>query len=192
MIKVIITFLVVATVFAIGTIIYVILDILLSPRKREEPVEEPAPAPTVIVPEPIPEPVPIVVPVIVDHVDAEEANALLSDSDAIELAEYEECGNEGKQGIINLGVVSMVFEPNAVVTLEALKELKLIPKKVQRVKILADGILDKPLTVKAESFSVEAMKMIELTGGKVVILRTPEQLERLKARRERERLLNLS
>ena len=192
MIKVIITFLVVATVFAIGTIIYVILDILLSPRKREEPVEEPAPAPTVIVPEPIPEPVPIVVPVIVDHVDAEEANALLSDSDAIELAEYEECGNEGKQGIINLGVVSMVFEPNAVVTLDALKELKLISKKVQRVKILADGILDKPLTVKAESFSVEAMKMIELTGGKVVILRTPEQLERLKARRERERLLNLS
>lgn len=192
MIKVIITFLVVATVFAIGTIIYVILDILLSPRKREEPVEEPAPAPTVIVPEPIPEPVPVVVPVIVDHVDAEEANALLSDSDAIELAEYEECGNEGKQGIINLGVVSMVFEPNAVVTLEALKELKLISKKVQRVKILADGILDKPLTVKAESFSVEAMKMIELTGGRVVILRTPEQLERLKARRERERLLNLS
>ena len=192
MIKVIITFLVVAPVFAIGTIIYVILDILLSPRKREEPVEEPAPAPTVIVPEPIPEPVPVVVPVIVDHVDAEEANALLSDSDAIELAEYEECGNEGKQGIINLGVVSMVFEPNAVVTLEALKELKLISKKVQRVKILADGILDKPLTVKAESFSVEAMKMIELTGGRVVILRTPEQLERLKARRERERLLNLS
>lgn len=192
MIKVIITFLVVATVFAIGTIIYVILDILLSPRKREEPVEEPAPAPTVIVPEPIPEPVPVVVPVIVDHVDAEEANALLSDSDAIELAEYEECGNEGKQGIINLGVVSMVFEPNAVVTLDALKELKLISKKVQRVKILADGILDKPLTVKAESFSVEAMKMIELTGGRVVILRTPEQLERLKARRERERLLNLS
>lgn len=192
MITVIITFLVVATVFAIGTIVYVILDMLIPQIKKEEPVPEPTPAPPVIVPEPIPTPVPVVVPVIVDHVDAEEANALLSDSDAIELAEYEECGNEGKQGIINLGVISMVFEPNAVVTLEALKELKLIPKKVERVKILADGILDKPLTVKAESFSVEAMKMIELTGGKVVILRTPEHLERLKARRERERLLNLS
>ena len=39
-----------------------------------------------------------------------------------------------------------------------------------RVKILADGILNKPLTIKAESYSVQAIKMIELTGGTVIIL----------------------
>jgi large subunit ribosomal protein L15 len=102
----------------------------------------------------------------------------------MELADYEEGGNDGKQGIINIGAISAVFEPDAVVTIAALKELGLINKKVQRIKILADGILDKPLTVKAEAYSVQAIKMIELTGGKVIILRSPKEMERLQKLRE--------
>jgi ribosomal protein L18E len=39
------------------------------------------------------------------------------------------------------------------------------------MKVLADGILNKPLTIKSESYSIQAIKMIELTGGTVIILR---------------------
>jgi ribosomal protein L15 len=46
-----------------------------------------------------------------------------------------------------------------------------MPKKVGRMKVLADGELNKPLIVKAEDYSVQAIKMIELTGGTVIILK---------------------
>jgi ribosomal protein L15 len=55
--------------------------------------------------------------------------------------------------------------------LDELKAKKLVPAKTRRLKILAHGILSKPLTVKANSYSVQAIKMIELTGGTVVIRR---------------------
>ena len=41
---------------------------------------------------------------------------------------------------------------------------------VSFVKVLARGIIDKPLIVKAQDFSLDAAKMIQLTGGKVVLL----------------------
>ena len=180
-----IPFLIVATIFAIGSVAYVIYEILTTKKPRLVPSPEPA-----IIPEPIPEPepipVPIVIPEIVDHIDAIEADEMLADSAAMELADFEEGGCDGKQGIINIGVISMVFEPDSVVTIAALKELGLIHKKVQRIKILADGVLDKPLTVKAESYSVQAIKMIELTGGKVIILRSPKEMERLRKLREQQ------
>ena len=63
------------------------------------------------------------------------------------------------------------FNANDVVTLAVLKEKGLISPKIGKMKILADGILNKPLIVKSESYSIQAIKMIELTGGKVVILK---------------------
>ena len=57
------------------------------------------------------------------------------------------------------------------ITLAVLKEKGLVSKKVGKMKVLADGILNKPLTVKSESYSIQAIKMIELTGGKVIILK---------------------
>ncbi|MFR7881462.1 MAG: uL15 family ribosomal protein [Christensenellales bacterium] len=46
----------------------------------------------------------------------------------------------------------------------------MIDKNVCFVKVLARGIIDKPLIVKAQDFSLDAAKMIQLTGGKVVLL----------------------
>ena len=43
-----------------------------------------------------------------------------------------------------------------------------MPKNVIRLKVLARGILDKAITVEAHEFSIDAVKMIALTGGKVV------------------------
>ena len=173
-------FILFATVFAIGTLVYVFVDIILTIRKKMTsnvapqsvsvivPIPEPAPEPE---PEPEPEPVPIVIPE-VEKIDAVEADELITDEVAMAVAEVE----EGKAGVgfrayINIGVINDNFEPDEEVTLDAIKEKKLLPKKVQRIKILADGILDRPLKVKAESFSIQAIKMIELTGGKVIILK---------------------
>ncbi|MBE6661608.1 MAG: hypothetical protein E7605_09450 [Ruminococcaceae bacterium] len=78
---------------------------------------------------------------------------------------------EGQKGHINLGDVDAAFEAGDTVTLDILKQKGLVPKKIKRIKILADGELTKPLTVKAHSFSIQAIKMIELTGGMVIKLR---------------------
>ncbi len=98
---------------------------------------------------------------------------MISDETAEALIEVEEetekiFGN--KKAIINLDVISRNFEAGDTVTVNVLKEKKLIEKNVYFVKVLARGVLDKPLTVKAQDFSIDAAKMIELTGGRVVML----------------------
>ena len=52
-----------------------------------------------------------------------------------------------------------------------LKEKGLVTKKIGRLKVLADGELEKPLTIKAESFSGQAIQKIRLADGTVIILR---------------------
>ena len=75
-----------------------------------------------------------------------------------------------KKGIINIDTISRNFEAGDIVTVNSLKDKKLIDKNVCFVKVLARGIIDKPLIVKAQDFSLDAAKMIQLTGGKVVLL----------------------
>ena len=70
-----------------------------------------------------------------------------------------------------LGVLDQAFEANELVMLDILKGKGVLPKKTGRMKILAAGVLNKPLTVKAEGYSIQAIKMIELTGGTVIILK---------------------
>ena len=170
----IVIFLIIADILAIFSIVYVIIDLLFLRRKKDEEHEEQEMIVVpVVTPVPAPEPEPVVVPVvipIVDHVDAEEADELISDEVAMETVKYEWPAGKGKQGIINIGDLDKLFEPDSVITLPLLKELGLMPKKVKRIKILADGVLTKPLTIKAENYSVQAIKMIELTGGTVIIL----------------------
>ena len=169
----IVIFLIIADILAIFSIVYVILDVIFGRKKKEEHEEQEMIVVPVVAPVVAPEPEPVVVPVvipIVDHVDAEEADELLSDEVAMETVKYEWPAGKGKQGIINIGDLDKLFEPNSVITLPLLKELGLMPKKVKRIKILADGVLTKPLTIKAENYSVQAIKMIELTGGTVIIL----------------------
>ena len=173
----VIIFMIVATVFAIATLGYVAVDVVLEVRKSRRTrvkviVEPPVVEEEVIVVAPAAEePVVEVMPEIVEHIDAEEADAMISDALALETARYESGAGHGVQGIINIGVLDRNFETNDVITLAVLKEKGLVSKKVGRLKILADGILNKPLTVKSESYSIQAIKMIELTGGKVIILK---------------------
>ena len=166
----VIIFMIVATLFALATLGYVAVDVILEIRNKEEPNEEKKEEP-VVVATPIVDAAPEVMPEIVEHIDAEEADAMISDSLAMKTANYESGAGHGQQGIINIGVLDQNFEAHDVITLGVLKEKGLIPKKVGRMKVLADGILNKPLTIKSESYSIQAIKMIELTGGTVIILR---------------------
>ena len=176
----IIIFMIIATIFALASLSYVAIDLVMEVRSKNE-IPEDIPEPVVVVapelkpepkPEPEPEPEPEeVLPEPVEHIDAEEADAMISDELAMQTALYESGAGQGKQGIINIGVIDANFEPGDVITLAALKEKKLIPKNVGRMKVLADGELSRPITVKSESYSVQAIKMIELTGGTVIILK---------------------
>ena len=75
-----------------------------------------------------------------------------------------------KKGIINIDIISRNFKAGDIVTVNTLKDKKLIDKNICFVKVLARGVIDKPLVVKAQDFSLDAVKMIQLTGGKVVLL----------------------
>ena len=168
----VIIFMIVATVFAIATLAYVVVDVILELRKKEEPqevlIEE---EPAVVVAPVVIEAPEEVMPEIVEHIDAEEADEMISDSLAMKTVLYESPAGQGYQGIVNIGALDQAFEAHDVITLEVLKEKGLITKKAGRMKILADGILNKPLTIKSESYSIQSIKMIELTGGTVIILK---------------------
>lgn len=104
-------------------------------------------------------------------VTVEEAEELMSDTTAAALVEKrvgEHIG--GKKFIVNVDTLSAHFNSGDTVNLQTLKDKKLVPAKEKAVKILARGTLDKALTVEADDFSIDAVKMIALTGGKAIKL----------------------
>lgn len=108
-----------------------------------------------------------------DEVSADVVDELMEDKLAETLLEEtEELGGSGKMGVINIGVISPVYQANDVVTLADLQAKGLVSANLGRLKVLASGTLDKPLTIKAEAFSFQAIKMITLTGGHAVHLKT--------------------
>jgi large subunit ribosomal protein L15 len=62
------------------------------------------------------------------------------------------------------------FEDGAEVTPEMLKELGIVKKQLDGVKVLGRGELQKKLTVKAHKFSKSAIEKIEAAGGKVEVI----------------------
>ena len=59
------------------------------------------------------------------------------------------------------------FESGSEVTPEKLKAAGMIKSLAKPIKILADGDIDHPVTVKANKFSASAKAKIEAAGGKV-------------------------
>lgn len=98
-----------------------------------------------------------------------EADTAVSDDVAVTFIEMKEGENVGgKKAIVNLDTISANFEAGDVVTVDKLKEKKLVPANAGFVKVLARGSIDKPLTVEANDYSLAAVKMLVLTGGKAV------------------------
>lgn len=71
--------------------------------------------------------------------------------------------------IVNLDQLN-VFDNGTEVTPELLLENRVIKKINDGVKILANGTVDKALTVKASKFSKAAAEKIEAAGGKVEVI----------------------
>ncbi len=106
-----------------------------------------------------------------DAVSVEEAIGMMEN----EVAEHHlyhrlNSKHEGKQVIINVDTLDASFAAGDTVTLEKLKGMKLVEPSAGRLKVLARGILSKPLIVEADDFSIDALKMILITGGSPVEL----------------------
>jgi len=69
--------------------------------------------------------------------------------------------------IVKLGALN-IFEANSEVTPEALLDAGIVKSLKLPVKILADGDMKHPLTVKADKFSAAAKTKLEAAGGKAV------------------------
>lgn len=62
------------------------------------------------------------------------------------------------------------FEDGATITPELLKDMGLVKNMKDGLKVLANGKLEKKLTVKANKFSKEAKAQIEKIGGKIEVI----------------------
>jgi len=67
--------------------------------------------------------------------------------------------------VVKVGALN-VFEPGAEVTPETMLAAGLVKSANSPVKVLGDGNIDRPLTVKAHKFSASAKTKIEAAGGK--------------------------
>ena len=104
-----------------------------------------------------------------DEVSVAEADILLADDVAKLAMKHVTREHTGtKKTYINLDTICENFEDGAVVNLAALKEKKLVSSDIGRIKILARGHMSKQMTIEADDFSMQAIKMIVLTGGEAV------------------------
>lgn len=71
---------------------------------------------------------------------------------------------------LNLSQLNMFFKDGDTVTPEVLKTRGIIKKSLSGIKILANGELDKKLTIKAHRFTTKAVTKIEKAGGKAEVI----------------------
>ena len=76
---------------------------------------------------------------------------------------------ETKYAVINLSDLNK-FNDGAVVTPELLKEMGIIKKQLDGIKVLGNGEITKKITVKANRFSKIAKEKIENAGGKAEVI----------------------
>lgn len=67
--------------------------------------------------------------------------------------------------IVNVGQLK-AFPPNTEVTPQLLFDAGLVKHKERLVKVLGEGVIDRPLVVRANKFSASAEKKILAVGGK--------------------------
>ncbi len=68
--------------------------------------------------------------------------------------------------VVNVGDLER-FEANSIVTVERLRQARLISRVGDGVKVLGDGELSRPLMVQAHKFSRSAVEKIQAAGGSI-------------------------
>ena len=74
-----------------------------------------------------------------------------------------------KYAVINVGDLNR-FEDGTVVSPALLKEVGLVKKQLDGIKVLGNGILEKKLTIQANKFSKTALEKIEASGSKFEVM----------------------
>ena len=107
---------------------------------------------------------------VLQSVSAQEVDSIMQDDVASTLiVQSDSKSDRTKSGIINIDTLSQCFTSGENVTLKEIKKrVKGFNKNTTYIKVLARGTLDKPLIIEADSFSLQAVKMIVLTGGTAI------------------------
>lgn len=103
--------------------------------------------------------------------DEAHANSMISDSMAKNLLTKSYMSVEvfgRRKYIVNLSELCGRFSGGDIVDINKMKECGIVGKDAGYVKILGGGSIDKPLVIMANEFSLSAIKMIALTGGKAI------------------------
>ncbi len=108
-------------------------------------------------------------------VDVIHANELITDSTARTLITDDEekvISRGRRRAVVNLDTLCEAFLPGETVDINEMKARGLIREDAIWVKVLARGVTDRPLIIRANSFSLAAVKMIALTGGEAHRVKT--------------------
>lgn len=121
-------------------------------------------------------------------IDLCRADELITDSLARDLIRNDrvEIETDGtKKHVVNIDTLSESFAAGERVDVNRLKEMSLVPYDTAYLKVLARGMIDKPLRVYANDFSLTAVKMIALTGGEAIRVVTVKKHKRQKRSKKR-------
>ena len=128
------------------------------PESEREPESEPEPEPELL-PDPAAE----------HRVSVTVAEKLMTDDEAF-LLPAEKSSDGYRQTIVNIDTLGEYFLDGEHVSIEEMRErIPFFDKKATAVKVLARGVLNKTLEVEADDFSLAAVKMILLLGGKAYV-----------------------
>ncbi len=107
------------------------------------------------------------------RVDSQDANAQLTDAEALELIKVKNVpyvDEVKKTAFVGLDKIQDLYNDCDMVNIKTLRKRGLVKEEHNRVKIIGGGTLTKSLKVYADEYSLTAVKMIVLLGGKVVKL----------------------
>ena len=142
------------------------------------PPEEPAPTAFI--------PVPAADSDVVDFVDeardgicirsfvqAEDVNHMMSgeQANALTAVVFRPARPGNNRAIVYLDTLSDAFAPYSFVNLAILRKEGIVGEETTHIVVHARGVLRKPLMVEADGFSLEAVKMLSLTGGRAILIR---------------------
>ncbi|MBQ8322243.1 MAG: uL15 family ribosomal protein [Clostridia bacterium] len=108
-------------------------------------------------------------------INSERADELLSDrlAKTMEVRSRERIATSGSERAeVTVGEISDAFDDGEQVDVNSLKEKGLISGNVSYIRITEGGSLCKSLTVYANSFDIRALKMIVLSGGEAIRIKS--------------------
>lgn len=108
---------------------------------------------------------------LVDSVSADETSTL-TDAQALDMLQEVDGVEPINVALVTTEMLNEAFEQNDRVDLDKLKELELVPEECDGYRLHARGELTKALNIITNDISLNALKMVLLTGGIVTKIKT--------------------